>query len=102
VIGLMRSLEFAKAADAGFVDLDINMNRQIGQMAHAIPNVFSFFLPEYKPAGPVALASLVAPEAQVITGPRTIDFLNGMLSLIKYGLSTCLGGFGRNQWWALS
>ena len=68
-------------------------------MAHAIPNVFSFFLQEHKPPGPVALASLGAPEGQVITGPRTINFLNGVFSLIKYGLTSCLDGFGRFQLW---
>ena len=94
LIGLMRALEFRPTDDAGFVDFELDLNVKIGQMAHAIPNVFSFFLSEYKPAGPVAQATLVAPEAQVITGPRTIDFMNGIFSLIKYGLSPCLGGFG--------
>jgi uncharacterized protein (DUF1501 family) len=98
IVGLMRALEFGLSDGAGFVDFDISINRKIGQMAHAIPNVFSFFLPEYKPSGPVAQASLVAPEAQVITGPRTIDFLNGLLSLIKYGLSPCYGGFASYRW----
>ena len=99
IVGLMRALEFTLSSNYGFVDFDIDMNIRIGQMAHAIPNVFSFFLPEHKPSGPVALASLVAPEGQVLTGPRTIDFLNGLFSLIKYGLTSCLEGFGRYQWW---
>ncbi|KAI2490759.1 Protein of unknown function (DUF1501) [Fragilaria crotonensis] len=99
VVGLMRALEFTLASNVGFVDFDIDINKRIGQMAYAFPNVFSFFLPEHKAPGPVGLASLVAPEAQVITGPRTIDFLNGVFSLIKYGLTPCLEGFGRYQWW---
>lgn len=94
LIGLMRALEFRPTDNAGFVDFDVKIDVKIGQMAHAIPNVFSFFLYEYKPAGPVAQSTLVAPEAQVITGPRTIDFMNGIFSLIKYGLSPCLGGLG--------
>jgi uncharacterized protein (DUF1501 family) len=93
IIGLMKALDFAPAADAGYVDFDTKMNVKIGQMAHAIPNVFSFFLPEHKPSGRVAQASLAAPEAQIMTGPRTIDFMNGLLSLIKYGFTNCLGGF---------
>ena len=95
----MRALEFTLASNIGFVDFDIEINKKIGQMAYAFPNVFSFFLPEHKAPGPVALASLVAPEAQLITGPRTIDFLNGVFSLIKYGLTPCFEGFGRYQWW---
>jgi uncharacterized protein (DUF1501 family) len=98
VIGLMRALEFKQAKNAAFVEFDVSMNLKIGQMAHAVPNVFSFFSPFYT-TGQLAEASLVTPEAQVMTGPRTIDLLNGLFSLIKYGLSSCLGGFGRYQWW---
>lgn len=62
--------------------------------AHELPNVFSFFLPEFSPSGQVAQASLVSPEAQVLTGPRIIDLLNGVFGLIKFGLHPCYGGFG--------
>jgi uncharacterized protein (DUF1501 family) len=93
IIGLMRALEFTPSVDAGYVDFDTKINVKMGQMAHAIPNVFSFFLPEHKPSGRVAQASLVAPEAQVMTGPRTVELMNGLLSLIKYGFTNCLGGF---------
>jgi uncharacterized protein (DUF1501 family) len=89
----MRALEFTPSVDAGYVDFDTKINVKMGQMAHAIPNVFSFFLPEHKPSGRVAQASLVAPEAQVMTGPRTVELMNGLLSLIKYGFTNCLGGF---------
>jgi uncharacterized protein (DUF1501 family) len=99
VIGLMRALEFQLGKDAGFLDFDIYVDSKLGEMAHAYPNVFSFFLPEYKPPGPLAQASLVAPEGQVMTGPRTIDMLNGMLSIIKYGFVNCLGGFAQYYWW---
>jgi uncharacterized protein (DUF1501 family) len=99
VIGLLRSLEFELHDRAAFVDFDSSISQKIGQMAHDLPNVFSFFLPEYEPAGPVAQASLVAPEAQVITGPRMTDTLNGLLSLVKYGLSPCNGGLAPDRWW---
>lgn len=36
----------------------------------------------------------MAPEGQVLTGPRIIDTMNGILSLLKYGLNQCLDGFG--------
>jgi hypothetical protein len=44
--------------------------------------------------GPIAQAGLVAPEAQRLTGPRVIATMNGIYSMIKYGLNTCFGGFG--------
>jgi uncharacterized protein (DUF1501 family) len=101
IVGLMRALEFKLAPDAGFIDFDININLKIGQMAHALPNVFSFFSPFYT-SGIISEASLVAPELQVMTGPRSIDFLNGLLSLVKFGLSYCYGGVGRYNWWMTS
>ena len=94
VIGLMRSMQFKLFEDVPFVDFDGDISASIGQMAHEIPSVFSFFLPEHKPSGAVSQASLVAPEAQVTTGPRIISLLNGLLSLIKYGLDPCYDGLG--------
>ena len=62
--------------------------------AHKAPSVFNFYQPEYQPAGPVARAGLVAPEAGLATAPFLIGFLNGMLSLVEVGLSACFNGFG--------
>ena len=62
--------------------------------AHKAPSVFNFYQPEYQPSGPVAHASLVAPEAGLATAPYIIGFLNGMFSLVHGGLSSCNSGFG--------
>jgi hypothetical protein len=60
------------------------------------PTVFSFFLPEYIPdTGPSLSAQLVSPETMVVTMPNVVALLNGMFSLIKYGLSDCYSGFSR-------
>ncbi len=103
IVGLMRGLDFSLAGNAGFIDFDIDVYERIGQMAHAIPNVFSFFLPEHKPPGPVALASLAAPEGQVITGPRTItnqvwtDVMFGRFRTVPMvGLQSLRGVY---SWW---
>lgn len=92
LISLMRSLEFSLLDNVAFVDFASDIEEKTGQMAHAIPNVFSFFLAEYKPSGPLTQASLTAPEAQLLTGPRVVDSMNGILSLIKFGLTKCFGG----------
>jgi len=99
IIGLMRSMEFTVNDGHTFSDFDLDLDLKIGQMAHALPNVFSFFLPEYTPSGPVSQASLVAPEGQVTTGPKIIDTLNGLFSLVKYGLSPCYSGLAQQRWW---
>jgi hypothetical protein len=93
VIALMRSLEFKLQEGRKFVEFDLFLGKRIGQMAHELPSVFSFFLPEYQPSGPVAQGILVAPEAQVLTGPRIIETVNGLVSLIKFGLDYCYEGF---------
>ncbi len=89
----MRNLDFKPDPVTPNVQLD-NMSKLIGQMAHQLPTVFSFFLPEYVPEGPLSAASLVSPESMVLDMPKIIDSLNGMFSLIRYGLSDCYGGFG--------
>ncbi|KAI2512165.1 Protein of unknown function (DUF1501) [Fragilaria crotonensis] len=94
VIGLMRSMQFKRYDDIPYVDFASNAGAAIGQMAHEIPTVFSYFLPGYKAPGVVAQSSLVAPEAQVASGPKLVNLVNGMLSLIKYGFDGCNGGLG--------
>ena len=71
-----------------------DMSTKIGQMAFEIQSVFSFFRPEYSPNGPIQEASLVSPEALQYVTPTIIGFLNGLFSMIKYGLSDCFNGFG--------
>jgi uncharacterized protein (DUF1501 family) len=75
------------------------MDSKIGMMAHSFPTVFSFYLPEYAPDGRPGDATLVSPESMIMDMPKTIGLLNGMFSLIKYGLSNCNGGFGSNWGW---
>lgn len=65
---LMKSLEFKPSKSSPMVRLE-GMLKKIGQDAHDLPGVFSFFLPEYQPPGPVGNAGLVCPECQVMSGP---------------------------------
>ena len=57
---------------------------------YEFPSVFSYFLPEYIPD---ASLKLVSPEAVVVTMPNILNLVDGMFSLIKYGLSDCNNGF---------
>lgn len=58
------------------------------------PSVFNFYLYDYQPHGAAAAAALWAPEAQIFTAPYVIAWLNGMLSLTRYGLTNSYDGFG--------
>ena len=93
VISLMRSMEFEQAEGHPILRLH-DMYNKIGMMAHEFPTVFSFYLPEYQPDDRTGAASLVSPEAQIMDMPKTVGLLNGIFSLIKYGLGNCNGGFG--------
>ena len=95
VMHLMRAMEF-ESKDGREVALEW-MEDKLGQMAFESPSVFSFFLPEFAPDGPVAQAGLVAPEAQLATAPYLVGYLNGVSSLLDNGLSYCGGGFGGDR-----
>lgn len=82
---LMRSLEFEMFADSPYIRFRDDLEELLGQEPHKLPSVFSFFRPEYSPEGPVSLAGFSSPEAQVLTAPKVISFLNGVFSYLKYG-----------------
>jgi len=94
IVKLMRSLEFQNVPQAPFTRFERDIQDSIGQEVHKTPSVFSFFRPEYRPSGRINTAQLVSPESQVLNGPMGINLLNMMISLIKYGLNDCYGGFG--------
>jgi hypothetical protein len=97
LIHIMRSLEFKPRSDAPFLEfgLDImevmrriqefHMNveisashlllspfQAIGQEAHKLPSVFSFFRPEYRPPGRITSAGFVSPESQGMLNYRSL------------------------------
>jgi len=72
------------------------LEERIGQQYLQSPSVFNFYLPEFTPAGPIAEAGLVAPEAELGTAPNVVGWMNGIVSLVNYGLTSCTSGFGSN------
>ena len=51
LVRVMRSLQFQPAEDAPFVRFSVPLADNIGQQSHKLPDVFSFFKPEYVPSG---------------------------------------------------
>jgi hypothetical protein len=95
----MRGMEYRRSENVTSLMMQ-GLQDLIGQGIHEIPNVFSFFLPDFAPPGRVAEAGLTAPEAQLLDSPKIIGFLNGLFSLVDIGMSNCYGGFGdRVTWW---
>lgn len=93
LISFMRANEFTQSINAPDLRL-YGLQQRIGQGPHAIPNVFSFFLSEYASPGQIKAASLKSPEGMVLSGPKIVRFLNGIFSLVDWGLTSCWGGFG--------
>ena len=94
VVSLLRSMEAVYTAPSGDEKL---YKMGIGQDSFGSPSVFSFFLPEYQPSGPVEVSKLVSPEAQVMNGKQVTTYLDGMFSSVKFGLTSCFKGFGQNH-----
>lgn len=78
----MRSMEYAQTDKSVMVGL-YQAEDDLGEMAHELPSVFSFFLPDYAPPGTITESALVAPEASLLF--KALGMMNGMLSLIKFG-----------------
>ena len=73
IISFMRSMEYKAIDDSPLIEFHEDTINRIGEMAHDIQSVFSFFLPNYQPAGPISIGTLVSPEAQLLTTPHTIS-----------------------------
>jgi len=93
LLTLVRGMELQQDEGHPIVKMD-NLDTRIGQVAHGFPTVFSFMLPEYAPGGRPGDGTLVGPETMVMDMPTVVGLLNGMFSLIRYGLCRCRGGFG--------
>ena len=92
--GLMRNLEFQSTAKNPFIRFGKNLQNAIGEMVYQAPSVYSFFSPEFRPIGLEAKSGIVSPEAQVLSDTNIHRMMNGLLSMIKYGLDSCYGGLG--------
>lgn len=57
----------------------------LGQSPLLAPSVFNFFSPNYRPAGPIAAAGLVAPEFQTTTEASVAGGLNFLVDVIQGG-----------------
>jgi cullin-associated NEDD8-dissociated protein 1 len=81
------------------IDMIYMKNRGLGQESFNAPSVFSFFLNEYQPVGPVLGRGLVAPETQLFDAPKLISYVNGLFSLTQFGLTDCDSwtGFGDDK-----
>ena len=97
ILHILRSLSYSPV---DFPEVELrSMADKIGQMAYESPTVFNYYDPTFVPHQ-LASRDIKAPEGQLLNAPFTISWLNGAMSLIRYGLTRCSGGFafsGRNN-----
>lgn len=86
----LRLLNLARAFDAaatnGFYECWW-LDESFGMQPFSSPSVFNFYLPDYRPNGPVKDAGLVAPEFQITTAVTGISSPNQFLTSTYYGLN---------------
>ena len=91
LLGVMRALEYV-SRDEREVYFK-SLHDRIGQQVFQSETVFNFYDDDFDSLGPMFAAGLVAPESQLLTAPQTVSWANGLLSLVKFGLSDCENGF---------
>jgi len=94
LVKVLRTLEFKAAKDHPLLTVESDLQGLIGQQSHKLPSVFSFFNSEYQPAGRVSSAGMRSPESQVLSGVTSVQMTNTIISYLKYGVTSCYGGFG--------
>jgi cullin-associated NEDD8-dissociated protein 1 len=96
VLAFLKALAVNYTGPSGPHGLNGKLRRLgIGQDSYGSPSVFSFFLPEYQPSGPVEKANLVSPESQVLAGKKVTTLIDGLFTTVKFGMTDCYRGFGK-------
>lgn len=86
VTHLLRAFRFN--VSAGVLPYDFSTaitETSIGQFPLGSPSVFNFYLPDYRPTGPVGNAGLVGPEFQILNSVFAITFPNAIYNLTQTG-----------------
>lgn len=100
VVQVMRALKY-EGRDSRELQF-YSIHDKIGQNAYQSPSVFNFYHKEYS-AGVATDRNLAAPEAELATAPWVVGWLNGMCSMVEYGLTNAAagkgGGFGTGWNW---
>ena len=92
IYNIMRSLQY-KSRDLREIEFQ-DLQSDIGQQIFDAPSVFNFYMPEFQPLGAIKDMELFSPESQIYTTPNIIRYMSGVISLMRYGLTKCKGGFG--------
>jgi len=82
---LLRALDAKSANGRNAIHYLDDADDALGQSPLLAPSVFNFYSPNFRPAGPVAAAGLVAPEFQITSETTVVGSLNFFAALIRRG-----------------
>ena len=82
---LLRALDAKSANGRNAIHYLDDADDALGQSPLLAPSVFNFYSPNFRPAGPVAAAGLVAPEFQITSETTMVGSLNFFAALIRRG-----------------
>lgn len=91
ILRVMRSLEFVPSPEDMFVLFGVNLQEAVGQQPYEMPSVFSFFLPEHKPAGKFNYIISFAPVVFILRLPLTCSLATRIHRRCRLGLSRVPG-----------
>jgi len=99
IVKVMHFLRAMEYVDTNHDSTVLNkLDDLIGQEPFQSPSVFNFYQPDYQP--PAFSGDIVAPEFQVFTAPWAVGLINGLFSMIDYGVSSCGKGLGFSNPWS--
>lgn len=82
---LLRAMNVSNAGGRNAVHELDGSESSLGQSPLLAPSVFNFFSPNYRPAGAIATAGLVAPEFQITTETTVVGGLNFLVGVVQGG-----------------
>jgi uncharacterized protein (DUF1800 family) len=82
---ILRALNARSSSGRNAIHYLVSADNGLGQSPLLSPSVFNFFSPNFRPAGKIAEAGLVAPEFQITTETTVVGGLNFFANLFSNG-----------------
>jgi uncharacterized protein (DUF1800 family) len=82
---ILRALDAKATSGRNAIHYLESADNGLGQSPLLSPSVFNFFSPNFRPAGPIAQAGMVAPEFQITTETTVVGGLNFFANLFSQG-----------------
>jgi uncharacterized protein (DUF1800 family)/uncharacterized protein (DUF1501 family) len=92
VLSFLRSMEYTSNPRTHELVMSLD---NLGQVPYRSPSVFNYYQPDFQSPGAITKHSVYSPEAQLLSPPHFVAFINGIIGIPALGLDSCTG-FGTN------